>query len=591
MSRFKKAVLFVFLIAFSLTFNLIGSSDLLAKNDDLKRSVLIVYPADAKNKDYDETFKKIITSFKHFDVGIKEISLNKYREALLDGFDVIFYIGADSSSLRKDSPFLRDVVKNYKSKTICWIHNGIEELFSSSGMEDYFSLTEPKVPYDSLEYKNTVLEGRSRFPYAVDIKSDHQQKAKIYGMFEGEDKGTLFCLNIDRFWYFSILPQYEDDYIVFCDILHLILDSESRERRFEKLAFILLESIDLDSQAEQIRDTYRFFAGLRAAFALEITPLKYTAQKVSTLSDDPFLLKNVSALLSTGGTAVLKIDDLDTVETIDEKIDELIDDDIIPLAFIDKRKYVMPKGRSINDNFSTAIERGDIPFIVYDGEFQRKIFIQNDFPDIGESQQASQIYEQAAKYSVLRDAVFGIAVPSKFDKKQFSKFIRHLRSLGYSFLDLRNMPNYVRSDSALIFSDSRYYAAMPYKDIIYANKKKIDLTRLQIDDKFISRQVFSPTLMKRSEKISKNAFSGTALIDLPPIDAVFVVKQLDETPTTYEKYQNRILNLIMGTETASWLDVVNRLTIWIILLMTVLLLCYLVYLLISQVRSSGYRGS
>lgn len=590
MTPFKKIILFVFVIIFSFAFNFIFSEDSLAKNNELKQSILLVHPTDSSPKGFNDLLERIATSFKHFSVDLEKISLNKYREGFLDSFDFVFYVGTHNYPLSKDSPFLRDVVKNYKSKSICWIYAGMEDFLSSSEMGKALALKEPKVSYDTLTYRKTDLKGGGRFPYTIDIKGDYEKKVKIHGLFKSEVVTVPFCLNIDNFWYFSILPKDEDDYIVFCDILYSILEPDSQNRKFEKSAFLLVEGITLDSQPEKIRDMYRFFAGLRVTFATEITPVEYKAQIMDTLSDDRFLLKNIFALLSAGGVAVVGIDDLDTGETVDEKINELIASDIIPLAFIDKRKYIpIQKDDYTTNYFSTIIERGDIPFVVYNKEFQRKIFIQNKFPHKKEAQEVSQIYQQANRYSVLRDAVFGVTIPSEFDKEQLLKFIRYLRRLGYRFFDLRTLPNYVRSSSSLVFSNSRYYAAMPYKDKVYANKKKADLIKLKIKDKFLSQQIFTPTLKRISEKISKNTFNGTALIDIPAVEGVFVVKQIDEKPTALEKYKTRVLNIIFGGETASWLDVINRLTIWAILLMTVLLLGYLIYLLISQLRSEGYR--
>jgi hypothetical protein len=320
----------------------------------------------------------------------------------------------------------------------------------------------------------------------------------------------------------------------------------------------------------------------------EIDPIDYSLKDKTALSDNQYLIGNIRTLLAIKGTAILNGDKTLSKGIINLQIDELIRNGIIPMAFVD-RPIERAADLKVNNHFSTAVKEGRVPFEVYDDKFKTTFFTGFRFPEKTDKEKINNIYKAASKRLVLRDAVFGIAININSDQAQAIEFIRHLKRLGYGFVDLRLMPNYVRSEDSLVFSKPVYFAKLANDKIVYANKEKLDLIKFKLNNRFLSEQLLGPRFKVVSEAISSARLSGTALIDIPARDGVLVLRQVPEKPSQVKKYQKDLRSLFLGKTSTGVLDDVNRMLIWLVFLVTIVVLLYLVNILIFQVKSKKYR--
>ena len=349
---------------------------------------------------------------------------------------------------------------------------------------------------------------------------------------------------------------------------------------FKKTAFIVLKGIDPDVSPEKMKEAAAFLSTIKIPFAIGIRPIVYGSGTRRVLSDNPYLVKNIRSL-SAGGTFLLQRT-LPFDETrLDVEIAELAKNDIPPLAFLDIPSVKESKNYdAISSHFSTIIKGGRPGLVPNDERFQTVINLGYRFGR-----------EKMRDGQLNTNAVFGVIIDVGFDKKGLVKFVKYLKKQGFKFLDLKDTPNYVRSDDVIIVSNAWYYAGLPLGDVVYGGKKKLDLIKFKLKDSYLVEQSLDHAFGPVSEKILDMRLTGTALVDIPYGTAIFLVKQSPVKPGALERFRKIASVIVFGTQSASRLEDSFRLVIIALFLVTGFVTIYILVMFIRAVMSGKhYQG-
>lgn len=361
------------------------------------------------------------------------------------------------------------------------------------------------------------------------------------------------------------------------------------EYKDKKYALICVKGINPRTPPAKVRELFYFFRWTRIPFVIEVAPIDYASNSKTRLSENVYLVRNINALLSLGGSAVLASGDLSSDKIIDEQIDELVKSDIIPLAFVDSgARGASRADYFINNHFSTMLSQAAGYAEENDARFQNVYHLNYKFPAGGSDTAIKELYEQAQGYLSSEGKVFGISFDLDLDKVKTQKLTSYLYKLGYQFMDLKLMPNYVRSENTLILSSPDFYAKIPYQDIVYADKRKIDLVKFSVKDKALIEQLADVKLDIKFGKLY-DRLSGTALLDVPEKSGIYIVRQAEKKPSRLQKYKKLLVNIAFGKTATTPIDNVSRAIVWLVFIMTIISIAYLINLFYIQLKVNTYR--
>jgi len=550
---------------------------------DKKPSLLLIYSSTQIPKASDSMADVLKNPIRHFIADVKEITVEDYKKGLIEKYDAIFYLGVSENASQGFNEFVDDAARHYKTKTICWIYAGVEKFLSSSGLGDVVSVEKDALVYQQLSYNSQALESDKRIANKVILKKDNDSKIPVngIGILKGDKESAPFSVRIQNFWYFPVVPVNEDDYIVFCDILHSILDVPCLGQGKGRLAVFEIEGVNPATSPAKLRNICCVIAKSKARMITDLTPVDYKTGK--RLSDNQFLMRMLNAMFSMDGPAVLNTRGIDSEQILNEQIDMLVENEILPLAAKDGEESFL------SDHFSTIVKYGAVPFLTSDEKFKQALYINRRLTADKNDDPVSTLLAMAKKRLVLRDTVLCVAISPNMNPNDLKKIIKQLKRLGYKFFDLRRLPNYVRSDKTLIFSQPGFYSVLPYQGITYGGKTKMEMLKLGFDNEFAVQRVLGEHSQVVSENVSQLPVNGTALVDIPLSGNYFVMTKTRKPPTALQKYKKKITRYVLGRTSASALDAFNRIVVIIIFIMTLFLMFYMVNILYIQLTAGRYR--
>ncbi len=361
-------------------------------------------------------------------------------------------------------------------------------------------------------------------------------------------------------------------------VMFLVLGaSAAGGEEFKRSAFIVLKGIDPDVSPEKMKEAAAFLSTIKIPFGIGIRPIIYGAGSRRVLSDNPYLVKNIKSL-SIGGTFLLQRTLPFDESMLDEEIDELVKNDILPLAFLDIPSVMESKNYdAISDHFSTIVRGGRPGLLTDDSRFQTVINLGYRFGK--EKMRAGQLNT---------NAVFGVIIDVDFEKKELLKFVKYLKGLGFTFMNLKDKPNYVRSDDVIIVSNAWYYARLPLGDVAYGLRKKLDLIKFKLKDSYLVERSLDRAFAPISEKVMDMKLTGTALVDIPYGTPVFLVKQSPIKPSAVERFGKIASVILFGKQSAGRLEDLFRLVIIVLFLITGIVTMYILVMFTRAVMSGKH---
>ena len=441
----------------------------------------------------------------HFNTKTTLIGVNQYTNNELNNYDFIFYIGYRLKNKVPDV-FLNDVLAT--KKPVTWIYTGFLEFSKSHDLKKALG-------FNVSDYDSTSLFDAVKGNGRVFLKGDYH--TSIINIFDKKGVQVLattystkkkkeypYIVKSKNFIYVADSPfayaDVNDRYLLFADMLHDILGEQHKESHS---AIIRIEDISPMDNPDKLRDIADFLASKGIPFAVGVIPFYVNPGegiRVS-LSDKPDLVDALKYMVKNGGTIIMHgsthqykgitasdfefwdevtnkpIKD-ETEASISRKIDlgiqEFMKNGIYPVIW-ETPHYTasIQLYKTIAKYFSTcmeqrlAIEDFDhsqfFPYIINKDIYGQKIIPENlgyvplD-PDKNVSRKAVEDIIQGAKTNLaVRDGFAACFFHEFLDMDLLKELVDGVTALGYTYIDLREQTNWVKTKDRVILTGSQSY--------------------------------------------------------------------------------------------------------------------------------------
>ena len=447
----------------------------------------------------------------HFSTSVTLKGVHDYRLGELNNYDFIFYVGFN---LHNEVPakFLVDVMT--AQKRVIWLNTGMIEFCRRYDVKKRYGFTVSEI--DSTSMFNQVRANNHLFtkgepklhlihitnPAAVSVSGT------VYSTSRG--KSSPYIVTSGNLTYIADSPFAfaipGDHYIYFADLLHDILGEQHEESHS---AMIRIEDISVFDNPDKLREIADVFSRHGIPFMVGVIPFFVDPGEGIhlSLSDKPDLVDALQYMVRNGGTIVMhgithqykgttatdfEFWDDNTNSTIQGEteeadahkielgIQEFMKNGLYPLVWETPHYTASFKlYRTISKYFSTAceqrlsIEDADFsqffPYIIKKDLFGQTIYPENLGyvplnPDKDESRKSvQQLIDNAKAEMYVRDGVSTAFFHSFLDIELLEQLIDGIQNLGYTFMDMREQTNWVRTKDRIILSGSQQYT-MNLKD-------------------------------------------------------------------------------------------------------------------------------
>jgi len=441
----------------------------------------------------------------HFNTTTTLIGVNQYTNNELNNYDFIFYIGY---KLRNKVPdvFLNDVLAT--KKPVTWLYTGFLEFSRSHDLKKILGFNVSDIDsttgFDAVKGKGIIFKKGDYHTSIINIfdKKGVQVLATTYST--KKKKEYPYIVKSKNFIYVADSPfsyaDVNDRYLLFADMLHDILGEQHKE--FHS-AIIRIEDISPMDNPDKLRDIADFLSGRGIPFAVGVIPFYVNpgeGVRVS-LSDKPDLVDALKYMVKNGGTIIMhgsthqykgitagdfEFWDAETNKPIKDEsesyiarkldlgIQEFMKNGLYPVIW-ETPHYTASilLYKTIAKYFSTcmeqrlAIEDFDhsqyFPYIIQHDMYGQKI-IPEDLgyvpldPDENVSRKAVQDIINGAKTLLgVRDGFAACFFHEFLDIDLLKELVDGVTALGYTYIDLREQTNWVKTKDRVILTGSQSY--------------------------------------------------------------------------------------------------------------------------------------
>ena len=438
----------------------------------------------------------------HFRTDVTLESADTYKADDVSHFDVTFFIGY-TRTYTPPPPLLRDA---YATRaTFVWLNSGLAEFGRACDLASRFGFVaqgfDTTSVFDSVqagEYRFTKSEPNANLLKVVDparcavLATTTSSKSKLTVPYAIRS-GSFWCLVDSPFSY----ATESDRYLYFADLLHDILN-EDHPRSHS--ALIRIEDTNPFSDPGSLRAIADLLSARRIPFLVGIIPffVNPATQTRVAMSEKPDYIDALHYVMEHGGTIVLhgtthqykgesasdyefwdesrnRVLPMDSKEFVARRLRdgvvECIKNGVYPLVWETPHYSASTLDYSvIGEHFSTAMEQRLVldnldysqyfPYIIKRDMYGQRILPENlgyiplDPESAKEQEAVDQLVSFAKTNLAVRDG-FASAFFHPFVKIEFlAHLVDGIRALGYTFVDVREMPNTVLMDDRAIASGS-----------------------------------------------------------------------------------------------------------------------------------------
>jgi len=483
----------------------------------------------------------------HFNTKTTLIGVNQYTNNELNNFDFIFYIGYKLKNKVPDV-FLNDVLAT--KKPVTWLYTGLLEFSRSHDLKKILGFNVSDIDsttgFDAVKSDGRIFTKGDYHTSIINIfdKKGVQVLATTYSV--KKKKEYPYIVKSKNFIYVADSPfsyaDVNDRYLLFADMLHDILGEQHKESHS---AIIRIEDISPMDNPDKLRDIADFLSGRGIPFAVGVIPFYVNpgeGVRIS-LSDKPDLVDALKYMVKNGGTIIMHgsthqykgitasdfefwdevtnkpIKD-ETEASISRKIDlgiqEFMKNGLYPVIW-ETPHYTasIQLYRTIAKYFSTcmeqrlAIEDFDhsqfFPYIIQHDIYGQIIIPENlgyvplD-PDKNISRKAVEEIIQGAKTNLaVRDGFAACFFHEFLDLDLLKELVDGVTALGYTYIDLREQTNWVKTKDRVILTGSQSYT-------------------IQLDDQYLVEAYYGRNGEIKEKIHSDNKINGfvTKNIELKP---------------------------------------------------------------------------
>jgi uncharacterized protein YdaL len=436
----------------------------------------------------------------HFQTSVTLQPVDTYRAGQMRPFDITFFVGFTKAYSPPQS-FLRDVYA--ESGPFVWLNTGLVEFGRSFDLGARFGFVVDS--FDTTSAFDSVKAGEFQFtkgdPEANLLRVTDPARCTVLATTSSSKKRKTipYVVRSGDFWCVADSPfsyvTETDRYLYFADLLHEILDQDHPRSHS---ALIRIEDTNPFSDPVSLRDVADLLAARKVPFLVGVIPFYVdpATQTRVAMSDKPDYVDALRYMMEHGGTIVLhgtthqyKGETAVDYEFWDESrnstlpmdsrayvtrklregITECLRNGIYPLLWETPHYSASTLDYSVfAEHFSTAMEQRlvidnldysqSFPYLIAKDMYGQRIYPENlgyvplD-PDPNKAQQAVDYVLAAAKVSLaVRDGIVSAFFHPFVKLDYLAQIVDGIRSLGYTFLDLRDTTNTVTLDDRAIVS-------------------------------------------------------------------------------------------------------------------------------------------
>ena len=442
----------------------------------------------------------------HFNTITEVLGVDEYKASSINNYDYIFYLGFYQKNYVPAS-FINDIVKT--NKPLIWINTGFIEFSTKYNTSDLYGFKVAKLDtasiFDFVKSDNKSFTKGEGNINLIEI-SDHNKVEIIATAISSKKKiEAPYIIKSKNLVYIADSPfayaNSTDRYLLFADYLHEILNEHHEESHS---AIVRIEDVTPLDDPEKIRDITDYLSERGIPFLIGVVPFYVDpigGVRIS-LSDKPDMADALRYVEYNGGTIVmhgvthqykdvtasdfefwdanlnLPIQD-ENANLINRKIEmglsEFSKNGLHPLLW-ETPHYTASNilYKTISEYFSTAIEQRlsienpdysqFFPYVIYNDLYGQKIYPENlgyiplDPNPKAIKQAVDDIIKGAEAHLYVRDGFASFFFHSFLDIKILEELVDKIESLGYTFLNLKDEINSVKSKKQILLSGSQNYS-------------------------------------------------------------------------------------------------------------------------------------
>jgi uncharacterized protein YdaL len=470
------------------------------------KKVLVIVEGSSSLKNYAMgDGRQLAALLGHFRTSTAIKGVQEYRPGELENYDYTFYVGFEPRNA-VPAKFLDDVYTT--KKTVIWISTGMTEFSERYNLRKRFGFTVTGIDstskFDEVRANNATFTKGEPHLGIIHIFNSAAVKVMATAYSATREKEAPYAIAAKNLIYFADSPfAYaipSDHYIYFADILHDIL-RENHE--VSHRAMIRIEDVSVYDNPDNLREIADILSSRGIPFMVGVIPFFVDPGEGTrmSLSDNPDLVDALQYMVRNGGTIVMhgithqykgvtasdyefwddnlggpikgETEEAD-VRKIEMGIQEFMKNGLYPLVW-ETPHYTASFTfyRTIAKYFSTAceqrlsIEDADFsqffPYIIKKDLFGQTIYPENLGyvplnPDKDSSRASVDELINYAKYQLyVRDGVATAFFHAFLDLDLLKQLVDGLEGLGYSFIDMREETNWVKTKDRVILSGTQDY--------------------------------------------------------------------------------------------------------------------------------------
>lgn len=474
----------------------------------------------------------------HFNTITDVIGVDEYKASSINNYDYIFYIGFYQKNSVPTS-FINDIVKTIKPLT--WINTGFIEFSAKINTSDLYGFKVTKLDtasiFDFVKSNNKSFTKGEGNINLIEI-SDHNKVEIIATAISSKKKREApYIIKSKNLVYIADSPfayaNSTDRYLLFADYLHEILNEHHEECH---TAIIRIEDVTPLDDPDKIRDITDYLSERGIPFLIGVVPFYVDpigGIRIS-LSEKPDMADALRYAEINGGTIVmhgithqykdvtamdfefwdanlnLPIQD-ENASLIHRKIEmglsEFSKNGLHPLLW-ETPHYTASSilYKTISKYFSSAIEQRlsienpdysqFFPYVIYKDLYSQKIYPENlgyiplDTDPISTKNAVDEILKGAKANLYVRDGFASFFFHSFLDIKILQELVDGIEKMGYTFLNLKDEVNSVKSKKQILLSGTQHFSLM-------------------IDDQYLTETYYDQDGKIKQKKISDKRIVGT----------------------------------------------------------------------------------
>jgi uncharacterized protein YdaL len=471
------------------------------------KTVLILVDGTSDPKNYAlADGRQLASLLGHFDVRYTLRGVNEYSPGEMKQYDFTFYVGSD---VHTEIPrkFSQDVFS--LDSRVFWLNCGFEEFSRKFDVVQRFGFSVNRADstsgFDMVRFGNKTFQKGEPFINIATV-SNRKLATVVATAYSTRLKRDIpYIINAGTLTYIADMPFASagpaDRYILFADMLHDFLGEQHEESHS---AIIRIEDVGVFDNPDHLREIADILSSKNIPFLVGVIPFFVDpGQNIRlSLSDKPDLVDALKYVVHNGGTLVMhgvthqykgvtaadfefwdestnkpivKQTAEDIAAKLESGIQEFMKNGLYPLVW-ETPHYTasFTLYQTVAKYFSTAVEQRlsfedfdcsqSFPYLIKRDWFGQRIYPENlGYVPLNPDKAVSETYVQeiikGAKANLyVRDGFATCFFHSFLDLDLLKEIVDGVQQLGYTYIDLSEQTNWVKTKDRVILSGSQSYS-------------------------------------------------------------------------------------------------------------------------------------